>query len=44
MLESETFRRSLVLDDTGMTAEKLIHGYIGYPYKDMDRELSGPGV
>lgn len=40
MLESETFRRSLVLDDTGMTAEKLIHGYIGYPYKDMDRELS----
>lgn len=40
MLESETFRRSLVLDDTGMTAEKLIHGYIGYPNKDMDRELS----
>ena len=40
MLESETFRRSLVLDDVGMTAEKLIHGYIGYPYKDMDRELS----
>lgn len=40
MLESETFRRNLVLDDVGMTAEKLIHGYISNPNKDLDRELS----
>lgn len=40
MLESETFRRSLVLDSVNVNAEALRHGYINNSDKDLIRDLS----
>ena len=40
MLESETFRRSLVLDSVNVNAEALRHGYINNFDKELIRELS----
>ena len=40
MLESETFRRSLVLDDVNVNADALRHGYINNSDKDLIRDLS----
>ena len=40
MLESETFRRSLVLDSVNVNAEALRHGYINNSDKALIRELS----
>lgn len=40
MLESETFRRSVVLDSVNVNAEALRHGYINNSDKDLIRDLS----
>lgn len=40
MLESETFRRSLVLDDVNVNADALRHGYITNFAKERRRELT----
>lgn len=40
MLESETFRRSLVLDSVNVNAEALRHGYINNSDKALIRDLS----
>lgn len=40
MLESETFRRSLVLDDVNVNADALRHGYITNFAKEQRRELT----
>ena len=40
MLESETFRRSLVLDSVDVNADALRHGYINNSDKELERDLS----
>ena len=40
MLETETFRRSLVLDDVNVNADALRHGYITNFAKEQRRELT----
>lgn len=40
MLESEAFRRSVVLDSVNVNAEALRHGYINNSDKDLIRDLS----
>lgn len=40
MLESETFRRSVVLDSVNVNAEALRHGYINNSDKALIRDLS----
>lgn len=40
MLESETFRRSVVLDSVDVNADALRHGYINNSDKELERDLS----
>lgn len=40
MLETETFRRSLVLDSVDVNADALRHGYINNSDKELERDLS----
>ena len=40
MLESETFRRSVVLDSVDVNADALRHGYINNSDKELERDLT----
>ena len=40
MLETETFRRSVVLDSVDVNADALRHGYINNSDKELERDLS----